>query len=116
MTMTYSVAHSRQHLPSLIAAAQIEPQVITKYHRPVAIVVSPAYFELAQRTVAALPAAGVSVYDRIMAARAEHPPESEANEEDDIDLMDLIGSRSAAPQRDNPFAAAPVSRKSRRKA
>lgn len=43
--MSISIAQSRQQLSALIAAAQQEPQVITKRNTPVAVLVSAAYFK-----------------------------------------------------------------------
>ncbi len=49
--MSISVARSRQQLSALIAAAQQQPQVITKHNTPVAVLVSADYFQRSQAVV-----------------------------------------------------------------
>lgn len=99
--MSTSIALFRQQLPRLIEAAQRAPQVITKHDAPVAVLVSPAYFERAQKATAALPVAGAdSFYARLMQLRAAHPQEAGP------ELSALVGERSDR-LRANPFAQPP---------
>jgi prevent-host-death family protein len=42
--MPHSITQARKQLSALIAAAQWQPQVITKRNKPVAVLVSPDYF------------------------------------------------------------------------
>ena len=49
--MSISIAESRQHLSALIAAAQLQPQVITNRNKPVAVLVSADYFDVICRLI-----------------------------------------------------------------
>jgi prevent-host-death family protein len=95
--MSISIAQSRQQLSSLIAAAQLEPQVITKHNTPVAVLVSAEYFKRIE--LAAKPAQP-SFYSQLMQLREVHAPD------DDDGLVPGEGFRSAAWTRANPFADA----------
>jgi prevent-host-death family protein len=68
ISMSASIAQSRQQLAALIEAAQVAPQVITKRNTPVAVLVSTDYFK---RTEAAgqRPA---RFYDTLLALRATY--------------------------------------------
>jgi prevent-host-death family protein len=91
--MSISIAHSRQHLSSLIDAAQTAPQIITKRNAPVAVLVSPDYFK---RTEHAAGLEQTSFYDKLVALRASYAPV------DDIGLA--AAPRSAAWSRANDFS------------
>lgn len=94
--MSISIAQSRQHLSTLIDAAQSAPQVITKRNAPVAVIVSADYFK---RTELAAHSAD-NLYSSIMAARAAHLPA------DDLGLVagGAPPARAAAWARSNSFA------------
>ena len=64
--MSISIAQSRQQLSALIAAAQQQPQVITNRNKPVAVLVSPDYF---QRTEAAVKPVAESFYKQVLQLR-----------------------------------------------
>lgn len=64
--MSISIAQSRQQLSALIAAAQQQPQVITNRNTPVAVLVSPDYF---QRSEAAVKPVTESFYSQLMQMR-----------------------------------------------
>ena len=93
-----SIAESRQQLSALIAAAQLQPQVITNRNKPVAVLVSADYFD---RSEAAVEHVADGFYSQLMQLRETFPP---------LDDSGLGGSdpavRPAAWQRDNAFAAA----------
>jgi prevent-host-death family protein len=92
--MSISIAQSRQHLSSLIAAAQLEPQVITKHNTPVAVLVSHEYFKRGEQ---AAKSAQPSFYSQLMALREAHVP-------GDDDALVPEGLRSGAWARANAFA------------
>jgi prevent-host-death family protein len=93
--MSISIAQSRQHLSTLINAAQSAPQVITKRNAPVAVIVSADYFK---RTELAAHSAD-SLYSSIMAARVAHLPA------DDLGLV-AGAARAVAWTRSNSFTEA----------
>jgi len=94
--MSTSVAQSRQQLSALIAAAQEQPQVITKHNTPVAVLVSPQYFA---RSEAAVKPVAQSFYSQVLELRASIAPQ------DDTGLVAPdSAARQAAWQRANPFA------------
>jgi prevent-host-death family protein len=94
--MSTSVAQSRQQLSALIAAAQEQPQVITKHNTPVAVLVSPQYFA---RSEAAVKPVAQSFYIQVLELRASIAPQ------DDTGLVAPDpAARQAAWQRANPFA------------
>jgi prevent-host-death family protein len=95
--MSTSVAQSRQQLSALIAAAQEQPQVITKHNTPVAVLVSPQYFA---RSEAAVKPVAQSFYSQVLELRASIAPQ------DDTGLVapDPAARQQAAWQRANPFA------------
>lgn len=94
--MSTSVAQSRQQLSALIAAAQEQPQVITKHNTPVAVLVSPQYFA---RSEAAVKPVAQSFYSQVLELRASIAPQ------DDTGLVAPDpAARQAAWQRANPFA------------
>ena len=72
--MSISIAQSRQQFAALVVAAQTVPQVITKHNAPVAVLVSADYFKRTEATSHQK----LSVYDTLMALRAEHFPLDEA--------------------------------------
>jgi len=94
--MSVSVAQSRQQLSALIAAAQQQPQVITKRNRPVAVLVSPEYF---RRSEAAVKALAPGLYSQLQQLREIYPPQ------DNTGLGGRrAGTRRIAWQRANAFA------------
>jgi len=94
--MSTSVAQSRQQLSALIAAAQEQPQVITKHNTPVAVLVSPQYFA---RSEAAVKPVAQSFYSQVLELRAS------IAQRDDTGLVGPYpAARQAAWQRANPFA------------
>lgn len=94
--MPHSIAQSRQQLSALIAAAQRQPQVITNRNKPVAVLVSPDYF---QRSEAAVKPMAESLYSQLLQLRQTYVPQDEAG---------LAGpeasTRQTAWQRANAFA------------
>ena len=96
--MSTSVAQSRQQLSALIAAAQEQPQVITKHNTPVAVLVSPQYFA---RSEAAVKPVAQSFYNQVLELRASIAPQ------DDTGLGGPdSAARRAAWQRANAFTDA----------
>ena len=94
--MSISIAQSRQQLSALIAAAQQQPQVITKHNTPVAVLVSADYF---QRSEAAVKPAALSLYSQLLQLRETFAPH------DDTGLAESDGSaRQTAWLRTNAFA------------
>jgi len=95
--MSMSIAESRQQLSALIAAAQLQPQVITNRNKPVAVLVSADYFA---RSEAAVKPLVEGFYSQLLQLRETFPPQ------DDMGFggTDPAG-RPAAWQRDNAFAA-----------
>jgi prevent-host-death family protein len=73
--MTISIAQSRQHLSTLIAAAQQQPQVISKRNKPVAVLVSAEYFE---RTQVAASSTTLSFYDQLVHLREAFAPDDDS--------------------------------------
>jgi prevent-host-death family protein len=93
--MSISIAQSRQQLSALIAAAQQQPQVITKHNKPVAVLVSADYFA---RTEAAVTPPADSFYNQVLQLREAFPPQ------DDAGLSDpATAGRLSAWQRENAF-------------
>ncbi len=99
--MAISVAQFRQQLPSFIAAAQLAPQFITKHDAPVAVLVSPAYFEeqLKRAQNPGAFAAENSFHAQLMQLRFKHP------QGDGPELSTLVGARRSGA-RANSFAVA----------
>jgi prevent-host-death family protein len=64
--MTMSIEQSRQQLSALIAAAQHQPQVITKRNTPVAVLVSADYFK---RSEAAVTPVAENFYSQLLRLR-----------------------------------------------
>lgn len=91
--MSISIAQSRQHLSALIAAAQQQPQVISKRNKPVAVLVSADYFA---RTQAAAQPAPESFYSQLMQLRQTRAP-------DDDSGLPQSPSRQSTWQRANAF-------------
>jgi len=94
--MSMSIAESRQQLSALIAAAQLQPQVITNRNKPVAVLVSADYF--ARSEVAVKPVAE-GFYSQLLQLRETFPPLDDTG----LGGADPAG-RPAAWQRDNAFA------------
>ncbi len=93
--MSISIAQSRQHLSALIAAAQQQPQVITKRNTPVAVLVSADYFA---STKSAIQPASESFYSQVLQLREAFPPQ------DDTGLPGAeVGARALAWPRANAF-------------
>ncbi|OIP17404.1 MAG: hypothetical protein CO105_09165 [Comamonadaceae bacterium CG_4_9_14_3_um_filter_60_33] len=94
--MSISIAQSRQQLSALIAAAQLQPQIITKRNTPVAVLVSADYFE---RSEAAVKPAAETFYSQLLRLRETYAPQ------DDTGLVGVMtASRHSAWQRANAFA------------
>lgn len=93
--MSMSIAQSRQQLSALIAAAQLQPQIITNRNKPVAVLVSADYF--ARSEVTAKPVAE-SFYSQWLQLREAFAPL------DDTGLSTAdAAARPAAWQRENAF-------------
>lgn len=93
--MTSSIAQTRQQLAAIIEAAQYAPQIITKHNAPVAVLVSPAFFN------ACTPAkllAKACFYDRLQVLRAQNVPN------DNVGLEAGNSPATTNWQRDNTFA------------
>ena len=94
--MSISIAQSRQQLSALIAAAQQQPQVITKHNTPVAVLVSADYFA---RSEACVKPVAQSIYEQVLQLRETFAPQDNAG---------LSGpglaARQSAWQRANAFA------------
>ena len=94
--MSISIAQSRQQLSALIAAAQQQPQVITKHNTPVAVLVSADYFA---RSEACVKPVAQSIYQQVLQLRETFAPQDNAG---------LSGpglaARQSAWQRANAFA------------
>ena len=73
--MSISIAQSRQQLSALIAAAQQQPQVISKRNKPVAVLVSTDYFERTQRAAEPAP---TSFFTQLMQLRKIHAPDDDS--------------------------------------
>ena len=93
--MSNSIAQSRQQLSALIAAAQLQPQVITKHNKPVAVLVSADYFA---RSEAAVTPPAESFYSQVLQLRQAFPPQDNTG----LGGPDPDG-RHAAWQRANAF-------------
>jgi prevent-host-death family protein len=93
--MTMSIAQSRQQLSALIAAAQHQPQVITKRNTPVAVLVSADYFKRSEATVT--PAAE-HFYSQLLRLRDTYLPQDESGLAGPTPL-----ARQTAWQRPNAF-------------
>ncbi|MDP2368530.1 type II toxin-antitoxin system Phd/YefM family antitoxin [Rhodoferax sp.] len=94
--MSTSVAQSRQQLSALIAAAQQQPQVITKRNAPVAVLVSADYF---QRAEAAVKPGAETFFSHLLQLRETFVPQ------DDTGLaVPGTSSRQTAWERINAFA------------
>ncbi len=91
---TQTIASSRQNLAAVIAAAQEQPQIITRHDKPVAIVVSPEYFENASGSASA----HGNFFSKLMQARQQFAPRDNAG------LKGRVPSRKSSWQRSNPFA------------
>jgi len=94
--MSFSIAQTRQQLSTLIAAAQQQPQVITRHNTPVAVLVSADYF--ARSEAAVKPEAG-SFYSRMLKLRETFAPQ-----DDDGLVASASTCKPLGWQRDNPFA------------
>lgn len=93
--MSISIAQSRQQLSALIAAAQQQPQVISKRNKPVAVLVSADYFARAQATVKPVTE---SFYSQVLQLRETYAPQ------DDSGLApSAVATRQTAWQRANAF-------------
>jgi len=93
--MSISIAQSRQQLSALIAAAQQQPQVITKHNTPVAVLVSADYFA---RSEASVKPVAESFYQQVLQLREAFAPQ----DNDGLAGPDLA-SRQSAWQRANTF-------------
>lgn len=94
--MSISIAQSRQQLSALIAAAQQQPQVITKHNTPVAVLVSADYFA---RSEAVVKPAAESFYKQVLQLREAFSPQGNT----ELGGPDLA-ARPSAWQRANAFA------------
>jgi len=94
--MSTSIAQSRQQLSALIAAAQQQPQVITRRNTPVAVLVSADYFA---RSEAVVKPAADSLYSQVVQLREAFPPQDDTG----LGGPDLV-ARQTAWQRANAFA------------
>ncbi len=94
--MTTSIAQTRQHLSAIIEAAQYAPQMITKHNAPVAVMVSPAFFNAC---APAVPPVKARFYERLQDLRAQHAPSDDAG-------LPTDDKSTAAWRRNNPFADA----------
>lgn len=94
--MSISIAQSRQQLSALIAAAQQQPQVITKHNTPVAVLVSADYF---QRSEVAVKPGAESFYKQLLQLREAFVPQDEIGF-----VAPTDAARQAAWQRTNDFA------------
>ena len=95
--MSVSIAQSRQQFSSLIAAAQVAPQIITKRNKAVAVLVSAEYFK---RTQAAAAKTNSHFFSDLVQLRMVFEPL------DDDGLAGAGQSRLKAWSRANPFAEA----------
>ncbi len=91
--MTTSIAQTRQQLSAIIEAAQVAPQIITRHNAPVAVLVSPEYFNACTPIVAT---ANAYFYDRLQQLRALHGPSDDTG-------LEVNSKTKAAWQRKNPF-------------
>ena len=94
--MSISIAQSRQQLSALIAAAQQQPQVITKHNTPVAVLVSADYFA---RSEACVKPVAQSIYEQVLQLRETFAPQDNTG----LAEPDLV-ARQSAWQRANAFA------------
>lgn len=72
--MPISIAQSRQQLSALIAAAQQQPQIITRHNTPVAVLVSADYY---QRSEAAVTREAVTFYQQLQQLRETFVPQDD---------------------------------------
>jgi prevent-host-death family protein len=70
-----SIAQTRQRLSGLIAAAQQQPQVISKLGKPVAVLVSADYFA---RSEATLKPPAERFFSQVLQLREAFPPPDES--------------------------------------
>lgn len=91
---TQTIASSRQNLAAVISAAQEQPQIITRHDKPVAIVVSPEYFQNASGSASA----SGGFFSQLMQARQQFASTDNAG------LKGRVPSRKSSWQRSNPFA------------
>lgn len=89
-----SVAQTRQQLSAIIEAAQHAPQIITNHNTPVAVLVSPAFFNACAPV---LPPATARFFDRLQVLRAQNSP-------NDNNGLEASNNAVAAWRRDNAFA------------
>ncbi len=100
MSISISIAQSRQQLSSLISAAQLEPQTITKRNKAVAVLVSADYFKRTELAAAKSEAVEKGFFNQLMALRTAHPPQ------DDQGIPGADQPRISSWSRSNPFADA----------
>ena len=100
MSISISIAQSRQQLSSLITAAQLAPQTITKRNKAVAVLVSADYFKRTEAAAAKSDALENGFFNQLMALRSAHPPQ------DDQGIPGADQPRIASWSRSNPFADA----------
>ena len=93
-----SIAQSRQQLFSLINAAQLAPQTITKRNKAVAVLVSADYFKRTKEAAAKSDAIENGFFNQLVALWAAHPPQ------DDQGIPGADQPRIASWSRPNPFA------------
>lgn len=72
--MPISIAQSRQQLSALIAAAQQQPQIITRHNTPVAVLVSADYY---QRSEAVVKRETVTFYQQLQQLRETFVPQDD---------------------------------------
>ena len=96
--MSISIAQSRQQLSALIAAAQQQPQIITKRNAPVAVLVSADYF---RRSEATSKPEAVSFYSQLMLLRETWLAQDDTGLAEPTDQESQ--SRHTAWQRANAF-------------
>ena len=100
MSISMAIAQFRQHLSSLITAAQLAPQTITKRNKAVAVLVSAEYFKRTEAAVAESEAIENSFFNQLMTLRSAHPPQ------DDQGIPGADQPRIEAWSRSNLFADA----------
>ena len=95
--MSISIAQSRQQLSSLINAAQLSPQTITKRNKAVAVLVSADYYK---RSEAAATKVDHRFFDQLVQLRSSHAPQ------DDQGIPGADQPRLMSWSRANPFTDA----------
>lgn len=100
MSISISIAQSRQHLSSLINAAQLAPQTITKRNKAVAVLVSADYFKRTEAAAAKTDAIEKGFFNQLITLRSAHPPQ------DDKGIPGADQPRLTSWSRRNPFADA----------